>query len=80
MNRLSSDERKADILTAAVELANEKGLVGLSLSDIAERCVAETSVRLARSHFSLKELRAAVATDDRADKQVRDDAVALGIS
>lgn len=80
MNRLTESERKADIVSAAVALANEKGLISLSLKDVAENCVADTTARTVRYYFSLKSLRKAVAGDDRLNVEAKNEAVALGIA
>lgn len=76
--KLPPDERKAVIITAAVEVANEKGIGELTFQNVAEACRMKTTVRTVCHYFKIGELRQAVINDERANKMVRDDAVALG--
>lgn len=78
-NRLPPDERRAVIITAAVEIANAKGLGALAFEDVAENCRVATTKRTIANHFKVAELRRAVIDDCRANQEVLDDAVAMGM-
>lgn len=51
MARLSPENRRAVIVTAAVKIARERGLARVTHGDVATRCVLDTSKRLVRHYF-----------------------------
>lgn len=77
MTRLTPDERSASILSAAVTIANEDGLTNVTPAMVTER--SGIARRTVGHYFTMRDLRRAVAEDSRANKDVRDEAVALGL-
>jgi hypothetical protein len=77
--KLSPEDRSAVILSAAIEVANEKGLSEVSFSSTAAKCVMKTKPRTVAHYFKIGDLRRAVVNDDRANDDVRTDAIAMGI-
>lgn len=79
IQRLPGDQRKAMILSAAIELANERGLNAVTLEAVAEQCRVKTTSRVIRIYYSRRSLWDAVTADPRANQMVADDGVALGV-
>ena len=77
--RLAPDERCAVILSAAVQVANEKGLSEVTFATVASACKMRTKPRTVSHYFKIGELRRAVVTDSRASAEVKDDAFAMGL-
>lgn len=77
--KLQPDERRAVIVSAAVELANDKGLSEVTFHSVAQKCRMDTMPRTVQHYFKIGELRRAVVADARANQMVRDDAAAMGI-
>lgn len=77
--RLKPAERTALILSAAVSVANRKGLSEVTFATVAAECVWKTKPRTVAHYFKIGELRSAVVKDSRANDEVRADAVAMGI-
>jgi DNA-binding transcriptional regulator YbjK len=78
--KLHPDERRAVIVSAAVNLANERGLSEVTFRSVAEQCRMPCEPRTVQHYFKIGELRCEVAADSRAHQSVRDDAVAMGIN
>lgn len=49
--RLEPNQRRAVIITAAVRIAREGGLVAVTHSDVAKRCVTATSKATVKHYF-----------------------------
>ena len=78
--RFSPEERRAIVLTAAVTVANDRGLAAVTWDAVARACTVRTSVGTAREYFkTLTALWRAVAADTRANRAVRDEATGCGI-
>ena len=78
--KLPPDERRAVIMTAAVTVANERGLSEVTFKTVADACGMRTTPRTVSHYFKIGELRRATVADSRANKEVRDAAVAMGIN
>lgn len=78
--KLAPDERVAVIVSAAVNVANEKGLSEVTFDTVSAACVMKTKPRTVAHYFKIGALRRAVVADERASDEVRDDATAMGIS
>ena len=76
---LTRKVRRAIIITAAVDLANEKGLHYVTPSRVAAQCMVVTSVSTCRGYFTMPELWAAILSDKRASKKVKNDAILMGM-
>jgi len=77
--KLPPDQREALILTAAIEVANEKGLSEVSFDTVAAACRMQTTPRTVAHYFKIGVLRKSVADDIRSTQEVRQEAVAMGI-
>lgn len=77
--KLSPEERSAVILSAAIAVANDKGLSEVTFATTAAKCVMRTKPRTVAHYFKIGDLRRAVVADDRASDEVRAAAVAMGI-
>lgn len=53
--RLTANQRRTVIITAAVDVAREKGLACLTMGDVARRCSPYTSERTIYRYFPTKE-------------------------
>lgn len=49
--RLTPDQRRSVIITAAVRIAREAGLCRVTHGDVAKRCTVATSTALVRHYF-----------------------------
>lgn len=78
--KLQPEERSALILSAAIKVANEKGLAEVTFKTTADACMIKTMPRTVAHYFKIGDLRRAVVADERANDEVRVDAVAMGIS
>lgn len=76
---LTKKVRRAIIITAAVDLANKKGLDYVTPARVAARCMVSTSVHTCRGYFTLSELWTAIITDKRASEKVKKDAELMGM-
>lgn len=79
MKRLSFEERRALIISAAVHVANEDGFASLSHVAVSKACAVDTSERTVRSFFSMADLRRIVALDERTNEAAVDTARHMGI-
>ena len=79
VTRLPGEQRRALILSAAVELANEHGLNSVTFEAVAKHSRIKTTARSIRIYYSRATLWDAVISDPRANKMVADDALALGV-
>lgn len=52
MTRMTPENRREVILSAAVKIAGERGLIHVTHSAVAKRCVIETSVKTVRHYFA----------------------------
>ena len=77
---LTKKVRRAIIITAAVDLANKKGLHYVTPTRVAEMCMVVTSVSTCRGYFTLPQLWAAILADKRASKKVKKDAILMGMT
>lgn len=77
--RMEPEERKNVILSAAIELANDKGLSEVTFKTVAAKCIVQTEPRTVASYFKIGELRRAILLDHRTNGEVHGDAVAMGI-
>lgn len=78
--RLPAENREAVIVTAAVEIANNRGLAAVTHDAVARECKVATTPRLVRHYFrKTTDLWRAAASDERAAQTVRDEAIALGV-
>lgn len=77
--KLQPHERKAVILSAALKVANDKGLSEVTFKSIADACQFKTMPRTVAHYYKIGEIRSAVASDSRASDDVKADAVAMGI-
>ena len=78
--KLSPEDRTAVIVSAAVVVANDKGLSEVTFETVAAECVMKTKPRTVAHYFKIGELRRVVAADARVSDEVRQHAVAMGIS
>ena len=78
--KLPPEQRKAIIMSAAVEVANKKGLSEVSFATVAAACKMSTTPRTVSHYFKIGELREAVIADDRVTKEVREEAIAMGLT
>lgn len=76
--KLSPEERSAVILSAAIVVANEKGLSEVTFKTVSDKCLMRTKPRTVAHYFKIGELRRAVVADPRSNDLVRSDAVAMG--
>lgn len=80
MERLPAENRRAVILTAAVELANRSGLAAVNHESVARKCVIKTTSRNVRHYYpKITELWKAICLDDRSTALVVQDAAGMGI-
>ncbi len=79
-HRLTKKVRRAIIITAAVDLANEKGLHYVTPARVAARCMVTTAAHTCRGYFTLPQLWTAIITDKRASKKVKEDAIKMGMN
>lgn len=77
--KLPPDQRTALILSAAITVANEKGLSEVCFATVAAACSMKTAPRTVAHYYKIGDLRRAVVADTRASQEVRDDAIAMGI-
>ena len=77
---LTKRVRRAIIITAAVDLANKKGLDFVTPARVAELCMVKTSAHTCRGYFPLPELWAAILADKRASKKVKKDGELMGMN
>ncbi len=77
--KLSVAQRAAVILTAAIKVANEKGLHEVTFKTVAKACLVTTTPRTVQHYYNIGDLRAAVIADKRATQEVQDTAVAMGL-
>lgn len=77
--KLPPDQRKALILSAAIDVANDKGLSEVSFDTVSKACRMKTTPRTVAHYFLIGDLRKAVIADMRATQEVRQEAVAMGI-
>lgn len=75
----SQEERRADIISAAVRIANKKGFGKINHKDVAEECLLDMNKRLLSHYFSMANLRKVVATDERLTLSAKDEAKRLGL-
>lgn len=73
------DERRADIVSAAVSIANKHGFGKINPKNVAEACVLPTTKRVISHYFNMVRLRKIVAVDDRLTAQAKDEAKRLGL-
>lgn len=78
--KLQPDERSAVILSAAITVANEKGLSEVTFKSVADACLLKTMPRTVAHYFKIGDLRRAIVADVRASDEVRIDATTMGIS
>jgi DNA-binding transcriptional regulator YbjK len=52
--RLTPEQRRAVIVTSAVRVAKDVGLVNVTHSAVAKRCVTETSVHTVQHYFPIR--------------------------
>lgn len=79
-SKLTPQERRSLIVTAAVDLANEHGLSEVTFEKVAANCRLPTTKRTVTHYFKIRELRLAVVADERANERVREDGRAIGIT
>lgn len=77
--KLPPGERSSVILSAAVEVANTRGLSEVTFKSVADACLMKTKPRTVSHYFKIGDLRRAVVADSRANDDVRAAAIALGI-
>lgn len=75
----SQEERRADIISAGVRIANKKGFGKINPKNIAQECLLDMNKRLLSHYFSMANLRKVVATDDRLIASAKDEARRLGL-
>jgi DNA-binding transcriptional regulator YbjK len=80
MTRLTDEQRRNVIVTAAVRLARDEGLAYVTHGSVAKRCSIPTSVSTVRRYFPRKEelLKAVLTETD--DPLVHSVAAAMGIN
>ena len=78
-SKLPPAQRIAIILTAAVNVANEKGLGEVTFSNVAKVCAMKTTPRTVQHYYKIGDLRKAVIADERTNPEVQDEAVAMGM-
>lgn len=52
--KLTGDERRSLIVTAAVDVANKEGLAEVTYEKVARRCAVQTSKHTVKHYFPLK--------------------------
>jgi len=77
--KLPPEQRKALILSAAIEVANKKSLAEVSFGSVSTECTMKTTPRTVAHYFKIGELRKAIVADVRSSQEVRQEAVAMGI-
>lgn len=72
VRRFSPRVRRAVILDAAVSLANEDGLLGVTFDSVADRCEIDTSKHTVRKYFgTLPGLYSEIIADDNCKPEVK---------
>jgi AcrR family transcriptional regulator len=77
--KLPPSQRVSVILSAAVDVANEKGLSEVTFKTVAAKCLVRTTPRTVAHYYKIGDLRRAVIADERANDTVKVDAVTMGI-
>lgn len=77
--RLPHEERKALLLSTAIELANEKGLMHVNFKTVSEASKQHVTPRTVQHYWNIGLLRRAIIADKRCNQLPKDDAVAMGI-
>jgi AcrR family transcriptional regulator len=77
--KLPPAQRVSVILSAAVKVANEKGLSEVTFKTVAANCLVRTTPRTVSHYYKIGDLRRAVISDERANDTVKVDAVTMGI-
>lgn len=72
--RMTVDQRRSVIITAALRIARERGLSAVNQGDVAKRCVVATSEKTVRHYFACRAdlWSAVVATDVTFTEQARE--------
>lgn len=71
--------RRAMLTTAAIQVAEEQGLMHVSPITTAERCMVKTAPQTCRQYFTKEELYAQILADPRTSKKVKDQAAEMGL-
>ncbi len=80
MARLQPKDRRAMILSTAIELGNLLGMSAINFQAVASRCTIKTTGRTVRHYFpKVRDLWTEAANDKRAGKMLKDEAVAMGL-
>ena len=75
----SQDERRADIVSAAVQIANRHGFGKINPKNVAKACTLSTTKRVISHYFNMVNLRKIVAVDERLTTEAKDEAKRLGL-
>lgn len=79
MLRFPKKIKTAMIVTAAIQIAEEEGLMYVTPASAAMRCMVPTSNQTVRTYFTKMELYSAILTDDRCSEKVKRQGKDMGL-
>lgn len=79
MLKYSKKIKRAMLVTAALQVAEEEGLINVSHVTVAARCMVPTSEHTCRSYFTKDELFDGVLADPRCSEKIKRQARDIGI-